>query len=192
MVGEDNPQDEFWNGDSVAICNLFKARSNEAPMVYVIDAHTSFFSKFDAAKARNLLYSAMTRSKAWVRVSGFGKEMDSLVSEYERIKSKGFKLDFVYPTRHNVLRLVYREARDEPIVSDPLYLRKTLANTLESIRLGKVELDEDQYFRLKDWIERKEEYYNELRDRAEGCEEGSLEEDGGEDEGEGEGEGEDE
>jgi superfamily I DNA and RNA helicase len=163
LVGKDNPENEFWNGDSVPFCSLYKARSNEAPMVYAIHAHTSFYSKFSVARTRNLLYSAMTRSKAWVRAVGFGKEMDSLAEEYERIKSKGFKFDFCYPERYNNLHVAFRESREEPILSDPLYLLEMMPKTLEMIRLGKIVLDEDQFNMLREWVERKEKYYYEPR-----------------------------
>jgi superfamily I DNA and RNA helicase len=152
IVGDDNPGDEFWKGESVAVANLFKARSNEAPMVYVVHAQNALFTKYDAVLIRNCLYSAITRSTAWVRVVGVGEEMDSLVEEYERIKSKGFLFDFVYPNRYNNLNIAYRETIEDIFVSDPLYLDKMVANIMELIRLGKMELDEDQYCLLKEWI----------------------------------------
>jgi superfamily I DNA and RNA helicase len=112
VVGLNDDEDELWSKESVAISSLFCARSKVAPMVYVVEAHSKFFTKYDAALVRNFLYAAMTKSTAWVRVVGFGEDMDGLVEEYERIKSKGFLFDFVYPTRQQLskLRKVFREA----------------------------------------------------------------------------------
>jgi superfamily I DNA and RNA helicase len=125
LVGKDTPQDAFWDGDSVAICNLYHARANEAPMVYVIDANTSWHSKYDTARIRNRLYSAMTRSKAWVRVVGIGKDMELLAEEYERIKSNGFRFDFAYPTRQEQSELrIYFGKPEKPHSSQILSIFK--------------------------------------------------------------------
>jgi superfamily I DNA and RNA helicase len=155
VVGEDDSDDKFWNGESVAICGILKARSNEAPMVYVVEAHNAFYTRYDTAMNRNFLYAAITRSRAWVRVVGFGQEMDSLVEEFERIKRKGFKFDFVYPTRKELskLRLVYREAGQE-LGAELLEPEKVIGEAVELIRQGKIELDEEQKGVLRDWLDR--------------------------------------
>ena len=49
---------------------------------------------------RNALFTAITRSKGWVRVLGFGEDMQVLCDEFERIKEYDFKLYFEhYPTK---------------------------------------------------------------------------------------------
>jgi superfamily I DNA and RNA helicase len=153
MVGEDTPQSGFWKGESIAICNLYQVRSHEAAMVYVIDANTSWYSNYDMALIRNQLYSAMTRSNAWVRVVGIGRDMEWLAEEYERAKSQDFKFDFVYPTKQQLssLRMAFRDNREVPIVSDPYFLHKMVSNALDLIRTGKVKLNDDQDRLLKDW-----------------------------------------
>ena len=80
-------------------------------MVYVINAHDCFQAddinmlNSDNAKIRNRLFTAMTRSKAWVRVVGIGSQMDHLKAEYEKVKEKGFTLDFIYPTEEQKILL---------------------------------------------------------------------------------------
>jgi superfamily I DNA and RNA helicase len=160
LVGEGLARNEFWDGvfwkgESVPICSLLEARSNEAPMVYVVDAHASFYSRHDTAKARNLLYSAMTRSTGWVRVVGFGKEMDGLLREYERIKSKGFLFDFIYPTREqqSYLRSVFREAGENLVVEEPWRFKRIGANTV--VLMEEIEMaleDYEHYYLIRDWL----------------------------------------
>ncbi|MDR1642991.1 MAG: ATP-binding domain-containing protein [Clostridiales bacterium] len=160
LVGEDFAKNEFWNGvfwkrESISICSLLKARSNEAPMVYIIDAQTSFFSKYDTAGARNLLYSAMTRSTARVRVVGFGKQMDGLLQEYDRIKNNGFKFDFVYPTKQqqSYMRAVFREAEDEPFFVEYSRIEKIVPNSLKSMKAVKLDFGDDvQFEALRHWL----------------------------------------
>lgn len=55
---------------------------------------------------RNALFTAMTRSKAWVNVLGFGNSMGQLVEEYNTVKDNDFKLVFKpYPTREQLKQI---------------------------------------------------------------------------------------
>ena len=66
-------------------------------MVYIINSHLCYDSDYELAKKRNQLFTAITRSKAWVRVLGVGPDMDNLIQEYNKVKSHNFRLDFIYP-----------------------------------------------------------------------------------------------
>ena len=96
VAGVDSSPDVFFDTDneSVAFTGIYRAKGNEAAMVYVINAHDCFQAddinmlNSDNAKIRNRLFTAMTRSKAWVRVVGIGSQMDDLKAEYEKVKEK--------------------------------------------------------------------------------------------------------
>lgn len=100
-AGVDTTPDVFFseNNDSVALSGIYRAKGNEAAMVYVINAQTCYNSRFDLAKKRNQLFTAITRGKAWIRVLGVGDEMDGLIEEYNKVKNHNFTLDFIYPTK---------------------------------------------------------------------------------------------
>ncbi|WP_035828155.1 hypothetical protein [Crocosphaera watsonii] len=53
----------------------------------------------------------MTRSKAWIRVLGYGPNMKKLEEEFNRIKVNNFSLNFTYPTEEerNKMKLVNRD-----------------------------------------------------------------------------------
>ena len=57
----------------------------------------------------------MTRSKAWVSVTGYGEAMESLCSEYKQIKDNDFKLRFVYPNKElrDKLTIINRDKSNE-------------------------------------------------------------------------------
>lgn len=56
---------------------------------------------------RNALFTAITRSKGWVTILGYGFGMDELAQEFERIKENEFKLHFSkYPTDDEIKDLV--------------------------------------------------------------------------------------
>ncbi len=97
IVGVTSSRDEFYQDNSVTLSGIHRVKGNEAPMVYVLNAEYVYIGS-DIIKRRNILFTAMTRSKAWVRVYGVGPKMDMLIEEFEQVKTNNFTLDFTYPT----------------------------------------------------------------------------------------------
>ena len=97
MAGVTTSPDDFFNENSIIFTSINRAKGNEAAMIYVIDAQLCF-SGYELARKRNILFTAMTRSKAWLRVIGYGDRMRELEAEYTAVKRKDFALEFVYPT----------------------------------------------------------------------------------------------
>jgi superfamily I DNA and RNA helicase len=100
LAGVTTIADVFTEPGTVTFTGVFRATGTEAAMVYVINAQDCFsgFLPRDVALVRNRLFTAITRSKAWVRVLGVGKPMASLKDEFEKAKTEKFKLHFRYPT----------------------------------------------------------------------------------------------
>lgn len=96
IAGTNDP-DIFREKDSITITGIYRAKGNEAGMVYVINGQNCYSGQ-ELIKKRNILFTALTRSKSWVRVTGIGRDMEKLKAEYERIKAKNFELSFTYPT----------------------------------------------------------------------------------------------
>ncbi len=113
LAGVDTEADVFFRTDrsSVTVTGVYRAKGNEAGMVYVVNAQESLSSKVNLARIRNRLFTAITRSKAWVRVCGVGPEMTVLMDEFAQIKRHDFRLDFVYPTsaERAKLQVVHRD-----------------------------------------------------------------------------------
>lgn len=108
----------FFQKDSIAFTGIYRAKGNEVPMVYIINAHETYsgiLGNRDLIRRRNILFTAITRSKAWVRVVGIGKEMDKLIKEYEEVKKNNFKLRFKYPDPEEIERLniIHRDISEE-------------------------------------------------------------------------------
>jgi superfamily I DNA and RNA helicase len=100
LAGVTTIADVFTEPGTVTFTGIFRAKGNEAAMVYVINAQDCFEGGLprNIARVRNRLFTAITRSKAWVRVLGVGNAMHSLKAEFETIKSENFALHFRYPT----------------------------------------------------------------------------------------------
>lgn len=113
LAGVDTEADVFFKTGtpSVTFTGIFRAKGNEAGMVYVINAQDCDIPGPGLANLRNRLFTAVTRSKAWVRVVGYGQGMVRLQEEFERLKQRQFCLDFTYPTDEVLgkLRIAYRD-----------------------------------------------------------------------------------
>ena len=71
-------------------------------MVYIVNAQKCVNSLQPRAD-RNALFTAITRSKGWVRVFGYGEDMEDLCNEFNTIKEHDFKLYFEhYPTKEEL------------------------------------------------------------------------------------------
>lgn len=114
LAGVTTTPDEFFKDNAVVFTQIYRAKGNEASMVYIINAHECI-SEFNIAQKRNMLFTALTRSKAWVRVLGYGQNMRALQQEFEEVKHNKFELKFVYPTaaEREKLSIVNRDMTEQ-------------------------------------------------------------------------------
>jgi len=110
LVGVTSSRDGFLIEEKVAVSGPHRAKGNEAPVVYVMDADFCA-SGAELIKKRNILFTAITRSRGWVRVCGCGDGMSLLLAEFGKLVAKGYKLDFTIPTAEELLKMrtLYRD-----------------------------------------------------------------------------------
>lgn len=97
-AGASSPED-FFRDNSVVYSSIRRAKGNETFMVYIVNAQKCVNS-LRRRSDRNGLFTAITRSKGWVRVLGHGEDMDALNQEFEEIKKHDFQLYFSeYPDK---------------------------------------------------------------------------------------------
>lgn len=96
IAGVSSSPDIFYDQDAITFTGIYRAKGNEAAMVYIINSQYCH-EGIELAKKRNILFTAMTRSKAWVRVCGYGEGMKGLEKEYRKVKENEFSLSFTYP-----------------------------------------------------------------------------------------------
>ena len=131
---------------SVTFTGVHRAKGNEAGMVYIINAQDCHSASWNLASIRNRLFTAITRSKAWVRVLGIGSAMNALIQEYERLKKRNYELKFTYPTKEQreQLKIIHRDMT----TAESKQLRKhqqSIYDLLKDLDSGKVhreDLDE--------------------------------------------------
>ena len=83
----------FWSEAAVTVCNVEKAKGNEADMVYAI-ALDGIARDESNLSLRNQLFTAFTRTRGWLTVSGVGQY--SLYNELRQIKQNPNTLTFTY------------------------------------------------------------------------------------------------
>lgn len=144
LAGVDTRADVFFSPEnaSVTVTGVYRAKGNEAGMVYVVNAQERFTSGADLAQVRNRLFTAITRSKAWVRVTGVGAEMDALVEEFARVKASNFGLEFIYPPDEvrAKLRIVHRDK--SRIVTKIKRYGQSLGELVSDMERGEVYTDD--------------------------------------------------
>lgn len=108
-AGATTPED-FFREDSIVYTSIFRAKGNEAFFVYVLNAQKSM-SSLSRIKERNALFTAITRSKGWVKIIGVGDDMAKIVNEFNMIKNNKFRLVFEkYPTKEEQQNLLLNNA----------------------------------------------------------------------------------
>lgn len=110
IVGKDTSRDIVFVEKSVAITHIYRAKGNEAPMVYAMYANR-YYAGIELGRKRNSLFTAITRTKAWLRITGIGPNMVELSAEIERSFENNFYLSFTYPTAEELSALenAYRD-----------------------------------------------------------------------------------
>ena len=122
-------------------------------VVYLINADLCARG-INLSRKRNIIFTAMTRSKAWVRVSGIGNDMDLLIQEFNRVKEKNFQLEFVYPDeqQRKNMRIIHRDMTQNEL-RDIKKSNSSLADVAHKIRNGEIkkeDLDENTINMLRD------------------------------------------
>ncbi|WP_169732847.1 DEAD/DEAH box helicase [Azospirillum halopraeferens] len=103
IAGVTSSKDELFREKSIAVTHIFRAKGNEAPVVFVVDA--DFCEGPEIKKRRNVLFTAITRSRAWTYVCGVGSGMEKLRDEMTRIREARFRLEFHYPSKNQLRTL---------------------------------------------------------------------------------------
>jgi superfamily I DNA and RNA helicase len=85
--------DKFWNKGGVTVCTTYRAKGNEAYVVYVIGLDK--IAKEEANFAlRNQLFVALTRTKGWLDINGVGNF--AMYEEFREVLESGNRFEFVF------------------------------------------------------------------------------------------------
>lgn len=164
-VGAAGNQDRMFSEGMVAITHIFRAKGNEAAMVYVLDAQhagreSGGESSDGLASRRNILFTAMTRARAWVRVLGYGSGMTALSREFEQVRTNDFELRFQVPTEleRRSLRQLHRDRSSAETAARREALRN-VQSAIAAMERGDIEIGD-----IPDQLRRKLEAFTQAQE----------------------------
>ncbi len=145
LAGVSTSADIFSKAGCVTFTGIFRAKGNEAGMVYIMNAQdcASGWDKIATALNRNRLFTAITRSKAWVRILGIGSNMDLLMQEWNTLKQNDYKLHFQYPTdeEKKLLRVINKEMQGKGRARRKA-VRAQRDQLLQAVERGEIDADQ--------------------------------------------------
>jgi len=138
----DNPysSSRFAMDGLVTLSTVHRAKGNEAAAVFAIGMDALYPLK-GTRMGRNRIFTAFTRTKAWLRVSGVGEYADFFLKELEEALEKCPRLEFTFPDLKQV-DLVQRDISQRE--SKLIKLREKYRRDLK--RLGLAEEDMATFF----------------------------------------------
>ena len=84
---------KFWHEEAVTVTNIYRAKGNEAHLVYVIGLDEVAKNESDIG-LRNQLFVALTRAKGWVTISGIGDY--DFYEEVQQVIDSGNTFEFEF------------------------------------------------------------------------------------------------
>ena len=140
MAGITHDRDTFRIPGYVSCSAIYRAKGNEAPMVYVLNSDYCF-DGFELIKLRNILFTAITRSRAWVRICGVGDNMEKLTSEYDKFREKNYSLEFTVPTLPEMkkLRTINRE-RSNSDTRKLTQAQRGVSTIIDLVKKGEIDI----------------------------------------------------
>ena len=129
----------FYREGKVTLASVFKAKGNEAAMVFVCGC--DYFERYkDERRIRNTIFTAFTRAKVWLRVSGMGENsLKQIKAEVAKLKENDYRLCFYNKPTH-MLDRDWNERTGR--LSEDKKIRSKIDK--ECARLG---ITTDEYFR---------------------------------------------
>jgi superfamily I DNA and RNA helicase len=95
---------EFSEVGRVTLSTIYRAKGNEAPVVYIL-ASEMLYDYVGEVENRNRVFTAMSRSKGWVRMTGVGPGMKRLEDEIAAIESDFPRFRFTFPNMDTIRKL---------------------------------------------------------------------------------------
>lgn len=120
LAGVSTDRDIFHIENSVTVTSIYRAKGNEAAMVYLVNSECCY-AGFNLPSLRNILFTAITRSRAWVRIFGVDPKMSLLKNEIDQVIKNDFKLNFQIPTKENMINL---RMINKDIMSDGKFIKE--------------------------------------------------------------------
>ncbi|MCD5413461.1 MAG: ATP-binding domain-containing protein [Clostridiales bacterium] len=139
LAGVTTNRDIFRESGSITCSQIYRAKGNEASMVYILNSDFCA-DGMELTKLRNILFTAITRSRAWVRIYGAGQNMEIITKEINKCKESNYEPQFQIPTIDQMkkTRKLYRErtSKEKQKVEEA---KLAVSDLIESVKLGELD-----------------------------------------------------
>lgn len=143
----------FMEPGKITLTTINRAKGNEAPIVYIL-SFESLYDYISSVENRNRAFTSISRSKAWVRISGVGRKMQSAKEEITKIREDFPWFRFVFPDMEAIRRLDAITIKRKRQVDRGKAFAKDLLNldkeALEAIAKSNPDLVQDLLKRLNE------------------------------------------
>ena len=111
-------------------------------MVYLADAEYGCLQS-EIVQARNVLFTAITRSRAWIKITGIGSGMEQIEQEISKCIEKDYALEINIPSEQEIkaLNLLNRENANK-VEKVTKNVERTTEELIKLLKLGEVEIDQ--------------------------------------------------
>lgn len=117
----------FMLDEMVTLSTVHRAKGNEAAMVFAIGIDGLFVER-ELRSGRNKIFTAFTRTKAWLRVTGIGERAEAFFDEIDKSISKSPFLDFEVPNTKEI-ETIQRDLSSKP--QEMIKLNEIVENLIE-------------------------------------------------------------
>ncbi len=101
----------------ITLTTVYRAKGNEAGCIYIVGVNSIFDNK-DSIRERNKLFTAITRSNAWVTITGIGQSALGFENEIKKIIDNNYQLNFVMPDIHTLKTIQRKLAKSHAIINE--------------------------------------------------------------------------
>lgn len=130
-------RDQFTEHGFVTISTVFKAKGNEAFIIYVMN-FDFLYDYVEFVHSRNRAFTALTRTKGWCKITGIGVRMKRAIQEIEKTIEKLPNLEFTFPDVQNIARKLSQEEHARRLSE-----KKKVKNALNDLLTGDSKAIED-------------------------------------------------
>lgn len=116
LLNASNNNTKYSVENHVTLSTLNKAKGNESGMVYIVGTEHAFLNK-DFIIDRNKIFTAITRSKGWVVLTGFEKA-NQCKKEMELLKQNDNKFIFKQPTIDETKTILRGMTKQQSILNE--------------------------------------------------------------------------
>ena len=128
----------FTREGCVTLATVNKAKGNEKGVVYICGADY-IFSTPNNVVLRDILFTAMTRTKGWLTITGCTQDFRKCITESNKLKLNQYKLRFIQPSEVETKTIEYHSRAQNSFHDD---FDKSIEG-LKRIGLSKKEIRED-------------------------------------------------